>query len=77
MIRPTFVLAALCATAAAIAAPRPAVPEVTVGAGQVKQLRFDFEIIPRSNYYELWFKSNPGSAEVKFFRVRCPGIPTS
>ena len=66
MIRPTFVLAALCATATAMAAP-PAVPEVTVGAGQVKQLRFDFEIIPRSNYYELWFKSNPGSAEVKFF----------
>src|SRR6186713_2682707 len=66
MIRLPFVLAALFSAGAAVATP-PATPEVTVGAGKIKQLRFDFEIIPRSNYYELWFKANPNSAEVKFF----------
>lgn len=66
MNRLPLLLAALLAGASAVAAP-PATPQVTVGAGQIKQLRFDFDIIPRSNYYELWFKSNPGSPEVKFF----------
>jgi hypothetical protein len=66
MSRLPFVLTALVAASSALAAP-PAAPEVTVGAANVKQLRFDFEIVPRSNYYELWFKANPNVAEVKFF----------
>ena len=58
-------LVALLVTATALATP-PAAPQVTVGASNVKQLRFDWQIVPRSNYYELWFKANNGSPEVKF-----------
>ena len=49
---------------AALAAP-PAAPQVTVGA-DVKRLDFDWEIVPRSNYYELMFKANNGAPYVKF-----------
>src|SRR5882672_5338595 len=61
---PVF-LAALGAAALARATP-PAAPQVTVGASADKQLRFDWEIVPRSNYYELWFEANNGAREVKF-----------
>jgi hypothetical protein len=37
---------------------------VTVGA-TTKQLQFDWEILPRSNYYELWFQSGDGVQPVK------------
>src|SRR6188474_3099525 len=49
--------------AAAVAAP-PDAPQVTVGA-DIKQLQFDWQIQPRSNYYELWFKADNGSSPVK------------
>lgn len=42
--------------AAAQAAP-PAAPAVT-SAADIKQLQFDWQIAPRSNYYELWFKAD-------------------
>jgi len=57
-------LAGICVSTCANAAP-PAAPSVTVGA-QTKQLRFDWEIVPRSNYYEFWFKANNGAPYVKF-----------
>ena len=47
---------ALLATLPAFAAP-PAAPEVTVGA-DIKQLRFDWEAVPQTNFYELWFQAN-------------------
>jgi hypothetical protein len=48
----------------AFAAP-PAAPQVTVGA-DTKLLQFDWEVVPQSNYYELWFKANDGAPYVKF-----------
>ena len=50
--------------ASAAAAP-PAAPMVTTGA-DMKQLQFDWDIVPRSNYYELWFKANNAAPYVKF-----------
>jgi len=58
-------LGSLICMAAAWARP-PDTPQVTVGANGIKQLRFDWDILPRSNYYELWFKANNGAPEVKF-----------
>jgi hypothetical protein len=74
MSRLPFLLATTLAASSAFATP-PAAPEVTVGAAHVKQLQFDFEIVPRSNYYELWFKANPNVAEVRFFES-APWRPT-
>ena len=54
---------ALLATLPAFAAP-PAAPEVTVGA-DIKQLRFDWEPVPQTNFYELWFKANANVPYVK------------
>ena len=54
---------ALLVTLPAFAAP-PAAPEVTVGA-DIKQLRFDWEAVPQTNFYELWFKANDGVPYVK------------
>jgi hypothetical protein len=48
----------------AYAAP-PAAPLVSTSA-EIKLLNFDWEIIPQSNYYELWFKANNGAPYVKF-----------
>ena len=48
---------------AALAAP-PAAPVVTTGA-DTKRLQFDWQIVPRSNYYELLFKANGGAPYVK------------
>ncbi len=59
----TLALASL-ATTFAFAAP-PAAPQVTTGA-DIKLLRFDWDIVPQSNYYELWFKANDGAPYVKF-----------
>jgi hypothetical protein len=52
------------ATLPAFALP-PAAPQVTVGA-DTKLLQFDWDIVPQSNYYELWFKANDGAPYVKF-----------
>jgi len=65
MSRLPLVIVSLLAAGAAVATP-PAAPRVTVGASEIKQLRFDWDILPRSNYYELWFKANNGAFEVKF-----------
>lgn len=62
-IAATMALAWL-AVAPAFAAP-PAAPEVTTGA-DIKLLRFDWDIVPQSNYYQLWFKANDGAPYVKF-----------
>ncbi|HLA70214.1 MAG TPA: hypothetical protein VK624_01810 [Steroidobacteraceae bacterium] len=43
----------------------PAAPIVEYSAN-VKQVILDWEILPRSNYYELWFKANNSAAPVKF-----------
>jgi hypothetical protein len=65
-ISTTLVLAALCASfAAPVLATPPAAPVVTVGAG-IKTLQFDWESVPRSNYYELWFKANDGASWIKY-----------
>jgi hypothetical protein len=52
---------------AAFAAP-PDAPIVTVGAG-LKQIRFDWNYVPRAGHYEVWFRSNPGAAWAKFADV--------
>ena len=44
----------------------PEAPRVTVRADGTKQLRFDWNYVPRANYYELWFRANDGAAPVKF-----------
>jgi hypothetical protein len=59
--------ATVCAASvsfAALAAP-PAAPAVTAGA-DFKVLRFDWDPVPQSSYYEMWFKSGSGSPFVKF-----------
>jgi hypothetical protein len=62
-----FIGAALAAftPVRAWAAP-PAAPVVSVGATDLKQLQFDWASVPRSNYYELWFKANDGAAWIKY-----------
>ncbi|HLA70758.1 MAG TPA: hypothetical protein VK624_04550 [Steroidobacteraceae bacterium] len=47
----------------------PVAPQVTVGA-EIKQLHFDWSIVPRSNYYEFWFKANNGAPWVKFSELQ-------
>ena len=61
-------LAGLFASTFANAAP-PAAPDVTTGA-DIKQLQFDWEIVPRSNYYEFWYKSDNGAPWVKFTELK-------
>ena len=65
MLRLPLSLGALFLATTAFATP-PAAPQVTIGASNVKQLRLDWEIVPRSNYYEVWFIANNGAAPVKF-----------
>jgi trimeric autotransporter adhesin len=55
----------LGACLAAHAAP-PATPVVTTSSGAIKRVDFDWDIVPRSNYYELWFQANQAAAAVKF-----------
>ena len=57
-------LLGLFASNLTFAAP-PAAPVVEYSA-DVKQVILDWQIVPRSNYYELWFKANNGAAPVKF-----------
>ena len=62
--------AALCAAAfashAAQAQAARGHPTVTDGAPAPQTNEFIVAIVPRSGYYELWFKANDGSAPVKF-----------
>jgi hypothetical protein len=44
----------------------PAAPQVTVRADGTKRLRFDWNYVPRANYYELWFRANDGATPAKF-----------
>ena len=60
------VLLAFVALPALSAPPDP--PAVTTGAN-IKQLRFDWNYVPRANWYELWFRANAGAAEAKFGEV--------
>lgn len=52
----------------AIVQAAPAAPVVTVGA-DLKQLQFDWDQVPTSNTYELWFKANDGAAWVKYSSI--------
>jgi hypothetical protein len=63
-----ILLAGIFLTIVANAAP-PAAPAVTAGA-DMKQLQFDWDIVPRSNYYEFWYKSDNGAPWVKFSELR-------
>jgi trimeric autotransporter adhesin len=67
-----FLATAMLAGSVAMAAP-PAAPSVTAGA-DYKVLRFDWDPVPQSNYYELWFKADAGSSFVKFGEI--PGSRT-
>src|SRR3954469_14245589 len=60
-----FALCALVACATAAAAP-PAAPVITAGATDIKQLEFNWTPVTRVNWYELWFKANPGAQWVKY-----------
>jgi hypothetical protein len=57
------IVAATFATAAFAAGP--AAPTVTSGA-DIKQLQFDWNYVPRANYYELWQRANGAAAPAKF-----------
>src|SRR5690242_8297133 len=59
-----LLVAGIFAGAVVQAAP-PAAPVVTTTA-DVKQLIFDWPIVPRSNYYEFWFKADNAAPWVKF-----------
>jgi len=56
------------ASLASLARAAPAAPEVSVGA-DLKQLQFDWDPVPTSNRYELWFKANDGAAWVKYTEI--------
>lgn len=59
-----FVLAcAFCLNA--VAAPPPA-PVVTVQATDIRQLEFDYSPVTQVNWYELWFRADPGAQWVKY-----------
>jgi hypothetical protein len=60
-----FFAIGILAGGAASAAP-PAAPANVVYTAGPKQMIFKWDIVPRSNYYELWFKANNGAAPVKF-----------
>jgi hypothetical protein len=49
-------------------AAAPAAPVITVGA-DIKQLQFDWEQVPTSGWYELWFKANDGSPWIKYTQI--------
>lgn len=52
------------ATLPALAAG-PAAPEV-IYRGVTKQLQFDWNYVPRANYYEVWYQANASAAWAKF-----------
>src|SRR5882672_2515986 len=62
-------LFAFALTALAVSPVFAAAPVVTVGA-DIKRLTFDWDIVPRSNYYEVWQKPNNDAPYVKFFELK-------
>jgi len=60
-----FFAIGMLAGGAALASP-PAAPSNVIYTSGPKQMIFKWDIVPRSNYYELWFKANNGAAPVKF-----------
>src|SRR5215510_6815562 len=59
--------AGLCLLVASLAhAAPPAAPVITASASNIKELQFDWESVPQSNYYELWFKADAGAPWVKY-----------
>jgi hypothetical protein len=66
MKRSTILLAVGMFAGGVAMAAAPATPGVTTSSGAIKRLDFDWEIIPRSNYYELWFQANQAAPYVKF-----------
>lgn len=62
-----LVLAALaCAfSSIALAAPPPA-PVISVGVTDVRQLEFNWAVVPRVQTYELWYQSAPGAPWSKY-----------
>jgi hypothetical protein len=58
----------LLASLSSLVQAAPAAPVVTVGA-DIKQLQFDWDQVPTSNTYELWFKANAGAAWVRYSTI--------
>ncbi len=56
----------VCAFASVAYATPPDAPTITVAATDIKQLQFDITPVTRVNWYELWFKANPGAQWVKY-----------
>ncbi len=64
-------LALVCAfPSVALAAP-PA-PRITVEAGDIKQLRFEWPSVPGATRYELWFKANDATPWVEYTEKPAP-----
>ena len=59
---------AFALSSVAVAALPPA-PTIAVAATDIKQLQFDISPVPRANWYELWFKANPGASWVQYARA--------
>jgi hypothetical protein len=66
----SWIFACAAITCACVATAAPPAPSVTVAATDIKQLQFDITPVPRVNWYELWFKANPGAAWVKYAETR-------
>src|SRR4051812_41523338 len=62
----SFVFAAVCLFGASLVHAAPAAPVITVGASDIKELQFDWDSVPTTNTYELWFKANAGANWVKY-----------
>src|SRR3954471_24264757 len=58
----------LLASLSSLVQAAPAAPVVTVGA-DIKQLQFDWEQVPSSNRYELWFKANDAAPWVEYTEI--------
>ncbi len=59
-----FALRVLLIAAAFPVAAAPAAPEVVYDAAP-KQILFDWNYVPRANWYEIWFQSGPGAVWAK------------
>ena len=57
---------ALAIAFASVAVAAPPAPTITVAASNIRQLQFDITPVTQVNWYELWFKANPGAQWVKY-----------
>src|SRR4051812_7070343 len=64
----------LFASLSSVVQAAPAAPAATVGA-DLKQLQFDWDQVPGSNRYELWFKANDAAPWVEYTEVRAAQTP--